>query len=274
MYNNDTDILIGNNILRFGTNIPKSKSGLYSLFDLSGIGSPVLGLNEIGYGDSITGDIISSPSFVRLPNGNVGINTASPSSKLEILGQSSIGSNYTFKASNNSSYKSLYVADNGSISMGQESPINPATLTLGSNSGTYNFVNFGSNGEAANFFTSTGQGMRAVFKNNGAIDINLASDNGVLTYFNNYVSAAFRYNVEIGQDPGNPYNFNNNTRLNVKGFSSTSGDYASQFFNSSNVSLFQIRNDGVILAPSIPTSSAGLPSRALYEDAGFIKITP
>lgn len=61
-------------------------------------------------------------------------------------------------------------------------------------------------------------------------------------------------------------------KLHTNGSTSDSSFFSAIFGNYSNIDLFKVRNDGVVIVPVMPTSSAGLPSGSLWNDAGTVKI--
>jgi hypothetical protein len=67
-------------------------------------------------------------------------------------------------------------------------------------------------------------------------------------------------------------NFTPTARVHVKGTGQTSATLALLIQNSASAESFKVRDDGVIICASMPTSSAGLPSGALWSDGGTIKI--
>jgi hypothetical protein len=75
------------------------------------------------------------------------------------------------------------------------------------------------------------------------------------------------YNVGVGlQNP--------TAKIEILTDDNSSSYFGFKCNNPAGKQLFHIRNDGVILAPSIPTGSVGLPSGAIYSNAGVLMITP
>ena len=72
-------------------------------------------------------------------------------------------------------------------------------------------------------------------------------------------------NVVIG-------NSSASARLHVKGSGSTSATTAFLVENSSGTDSLEVRDDNVIIMANIPTSSAGLPTGALWNNSGVINI--
>lgn len=67
-------------------------------------------------------------------------------------------------------------------------------------------------------------------------------------------------------------NFVPTARIHAKGLGATSATTALLIENSASAESFKVRDDGVIICARMPTSSAGLPSGALWSDGGTIKI--
>jgi hypothetical protein len=67
-------------------------------------------------------------------------------------------------------------------------------------------------------------------------------------------------------------NFVPTARVHVRGTGATSATTALLIQNSASAESFKVRDDGVIICARMPTSSAGLPSGALWSDGGTIKI--
>lgn len=67
-------------------------------------------------------------------------------------------------------------------------------------------------------------------------------------------------------------NFTPTAKVHVKGLGATSATTALLIENSASAESFKVRDDGVIICARMPTSSAGLPSGALWSDGGTIKI--
>ena len=61
------------------------------------------------------------------------------------------------------------------------------------------------------------------------------------------------------------------TRFYIKG-AGTSGNATLKVVDSTSSNIFEVRDDGNILAPALPTSSAGLPTGALWNNSGVINI--
>jgi hypothetical protein len=67
-------------------------------------------------------------------------------------------------------------------------------------------------------------------------------------------------------------NFVPTARIHAKGLGATSATTALLIENSASAESFKVTDDGVIICARMPTSSAGLPSGALWSDGGTIKI--
>ena len=60
--------------------------------------------------------------------------------------------------------------------------------------------------------------------------------------------------------------------VDIKGDSTASSDLALKVANSSNTSLLEVKNNGVINASNLPTSSAGLSSGDIWNNSGVLNI--
>ncbi len=60
--------------------------------------------------------------------------------------------------------------------------------------------------------------------------------------------------------------------LHIKGSGTTSATYALKIDDSSDNTLLYVRDDGVVMMEGLPTASAGLPTGALWSNAGVINI--
>jgi len=61
-------------------------------------------------------------------------------------------------------------------------------------------------------------------------------------------------------------------RLQVKGSGSTSATTSLLVQNSASATALQVRDDRVVIMPGLPTSSAGLPAGALWNNSGIVNI--
>jgi hypothetical protein len=61
-------------------------------------------------------------------------------------------------------------------------------------------------------------------------------------------------------------------RVHVRGTDATASNFALKAENSASTQLFQVRNDGVLIAPTLPTSAAGLPAGAIWKNGTVLNI--
>ena len=61
-------------------------------------------------------------------------------------------------------------------------------------------------------------------------------------------------------------------KLHIVGTGSTDATFSLRSENSSNSPGLRVRDDGVVLMENLPTSSAGLPSGALWNNSNVINI--
>lgn len=78
--------------------------------------------------------------------------------------------------------------------------------------------------------------------------------------------------MDVSGNMGVSSTVTSNTRLTVKGSDATSNNYGLKINDISNNALLHVRNDGVILMNSLPTSSAGLPIGSIWVDGETLKI--
>jgi len=96
------------------------------------------------------------------------------------------------------------------------------------------------------------------------VDINLG---GFSTSFGALETLTLSNDDKVGIGASSP-----SAKLHIQGTDSTSSNYALKIDNSTTNPLFYVRNDGVILANNLPTSSAGLPSGAIWNNSGVLNI--
>lgn len=63
-----------------------------------------------------------------------------------------------------------------------------------------------------------------------------------------------------------------NARLGVRGTTNDSTAFSFEAANLAGSTKFIVRNDGLLIAPTLPTSAAGLPSGGIWNDGGTLKI--
>ena len=194
-------------------------------------------------------------------NGNFGFGiSTSLTARLHVKGISSTSSDYALKVDNSSNSSLLYVRNDGSVGIGGTSIYSNYKLQL--------------------IISSANDGLQIIGGGVGTATLTTDTDgtSGSLKLYN----SALGFNAVVFNNNSNsyiitPYNFgfgisSPTAKLHVKGISSTSSDYALKVDNSSNSSLFNVRNDGVILANNLPTSSTGLPSGAIWRNGTVLNI--
>jgi hypothetical protein len=199
---------------------------------------------------------------------NVGIGASSPSAKLQIVGSDSTSSNYSLKVDNSANSPLLYIKNNGESQFGTGLKILSGGNAV-SVSGTFPIY-----GGFGNSLETYYLGVSNDISINGAINFNLSGFSKIYgdgNYGIIYSSTAggtnhyFIGNVGIGASSPS-------AKLQIVGSDSTSSNYSLKVDNSASSPLFYVRNDGVILANNLPTSSAGLPSGAIWNNSGVLNI--
>jgi hypothetical protein len=179
-----------------------------------------------------------------LGSGNIEI-TASPSGVAGAI-QFSDGSAFASDAAN------LFWDDtNNRLGIGTNAPTVKLEVKT-ADTGDVDFINF-KNGNDVN---------TARFKANGAFNLGVASDFTLRPG----IATQTRYSAAIGSLSAP------SARLHVTGSGTTSATTSLLVQNSAGNDALQVRDDRVIICAGMPTSSAGLPSGALYSDGGTIKI--
>ncbi len=215
-------------------------------------GSSTIGLNEIAFGDDVTGAITSIPGFTIDSSGSVFIEN-----NLGIVGQPISGAslyiNGKAAATGHDAIRvdslvlgPIFVVNDflPRVAIGALNNLQGAAITLGSNSGTQHYIGFGDNSTHGRIYNTT-DGLRLEYLNTGTgtIDIFMSTDSGTYAYMNSYVSASFSHNVHIGHTPGNPYDFNNTVRFYVRGVDDGTS-HVLRLDNQSQNQLVTFRNDG------------------------------
>ena len=98
----------------------------------------------------------------------------------------------------------------------------------------------------------------------GSHDLRLATGSSVGAIANVVMFKDSNKSLGIGVSP--------TAKLHAKGSGSTSATSSMLIENSAGTAAMRVRDDLVILLPSLPTSSAGLPTGAIWNDGGTLKI--
>jgi len=168
-------------------------------------------------------------------NGNVTFNNT----PVTIKGSGSTSATTSLLVQNSASANLLSVLDNGNVGIGTNAPTEKIEVN-------------GNIRVSANAFVYSSAG-------GGAVSSGMRFD-----------SATPKASVFVGSSER--VIFGNSTVATIKGSGTTSATTALLVQNSAGSDALQVRDDRVIICAGMPTSSAGLPSGALYSDGGTIKI--
>jgi len=102
----------------------------------------------------------------------------------------------------------------------------------------------------------------------GQVSMKFGNGSGTTHYINNYSTGVWASNK---WGFGSSY-FAPSAQLHVKGSGTTSSTTALLVQNSAGSDALQVRNDRVIIMAGMPTSAAGLPSGAIWNNSGVINI--
>ena len=115
----------------------------------------------------------------------------------------------------------------------------------------------------ANMTTGTGLFKLAV-RNDLPLVLRKANDSKLASFAHD--GSRFTGKVKFGADSAPT------AMVDIKGDTTTSGGLGLKVVNSSNNSLLEVKNNGVINASNLPTSSAGLSSGDIWNNAGVLNI--
>jgi len=215
----------------------------------------------------------STPLLSVLDNSNVGIRTDTPVGKLDVRTTDSFGAAIFFNNDDSSSPFWLKRANNGGVAVNTFS--SNGTIDIPTDRDSIGYLSrftgqayidtaFRPLARMEYYITSTPTvgnaptGIRFLTVKGGDATYNLNERMGITD----------DGNVQIGESLSN----NRNSKLLVKGTSTTSSTTALLIQNSASSPLFKVLDNGVIMAQNMPTSSAGLAAGSLWSDGGTIKI--
>jgi hypothetical protein len=193
----------------------------------------VAGAIQFSDGSAFASD--ASNLFWDDTNNRLGVGTNAPTATTHIKGAGNSSATNALYLENSDGSQLLKVTNNGVLSLGLNFPKIAGSNVIGGASGGFNCV-----------------------YNNGAYFS--VAENGVPTMF---MDSSF----QVGIGTSTP-----TARTHIKGSGSTSATTALLVQNSAGSNALQVRDDRVIIMVGMPTSSAGLPSGAIWNDSGTIKI--
>ncbi len=231
---------------------------------------------------------------------NVGIGTITPTSKLHIQGTDSTSSTYSLKVDNSASSPLLYVRNDGNVGIGTSSPNAKLQIVgLGSSNSTISLNITNSLGRNLlnikdGIYTTFGDYIYesyVSFRGSGG-DLNVQSNSGFFALEIKPFIANNLLHITKGSSGNDSFatvdcvtgnwffsnigiSFNQkdvNAKIKIVGTDSSSSNYSLKVDNFASSPLLYVRNDGVILANNLPTSSAGLPSGAIWNNSGVLNI--
>ena len=205
----------------------------------------------------------------------IGVYQQSPTAMVDIYAKSASYNVLRAKANGASQY-SLNIDSDGCVNIWQDTaPYSSVSLNVGSKaSGVSMAIETDGNGKGfcvvdqANFATLQGHGMQFNTKSSGSVTINTIQFTSDV--YNQTISTGLLRTTGIAVS--SVLNQAPTAMVHVTGVDSTSSNYALKVDNSGGTALMYVRNDGVVLMNNLPTSSAGLPSGALWNNSGVINI--
>jgi hypothetical protein len=222
--------------------------------------------------------------------GNVGINTASPSYKLQVTEGTWTGSNYTIYANGYSYFNGVRI--NGADTDRSIYQVNASSLGIAT-SGAYPILFFTNATSEVMRITSGGQllvGVSSVVSNEKFRVIGSSNISGIARFENSQNQADLNHGViniintrttyAIGNDASIMFSAYNSTlsmqpraSIGMKVSSDLGGDLVfNTRNNSSSGERMRIKESGVINFSNVPTSSAGLSSGDIYKSGSTLMI--
>lgn len=213
-----------------------------------------------------TSGLVNLDLVLQANGGNLGVGTgvAAPTAKLHVKGIDATSSNYAMKLDDSTNSSLVYVRNDGNLKI---TPSGSGTIALEINTRSAQdaIITLATNSSVANratiYIIDADQTLNFYTRNNDTIfwNGNGAAQSKTLTLFTN-TTAKFENNLGVGITSAT------NTRLHVSGVDSTATNFALKVDNSSTVSLFSIKNNGLVSAPLLQTGNSGLASGDLYVD--------
>ncbi len=239
------------------------------------VGTTPLGTSSVVYNFGINSE----------GNVSIGIPSLNPTARVQIKGVNATATNYALKVDNSASSPLLYVRNDGNVGVGTATPTSKLDVNgqvvagLGGGIVTSNnspFYAVRLNTGNPNYYS----GFQYVFEVGGGVwGIGMSYVNNEFQFLTNGGSTAkFVYGDGNSASPNSKFVMDLNggffganiasptANIHAKGINSTSSHYALKVDNSTPSPLFYIRNDGLLSAPSMPTSNAGLTTGDMYVD--------
>jgi len=234
-------------------------------------------------------------NFTVLDNGAVGINIAAPTSSLHIKGAGATNATSSFRVVDSSSNVNFVILDTGDVGIGEStaSTIDDAKVYIKSTTAKPAIIGKYSTGTTGTVY----EAFKAYHGSELGYSLNTGRDTTGYSYFSLALTSAtqeidffrisqFYDEVDasyVDSTMGMSFSLYGNPPSPIAGFRiyDSNGSWA----NSSDVPLFlvdtiigagyrclDVRANGWVLMASLPTSSAGLPSGALWNNSGTVKI--
>jgi hypothetical protein len=185
-------------------------------------------------------------------NNRLGLGTATPTGTLQITGAGATSATIALEINNSTGVKMLRVTNDSKLNMIPLSLV-PDTISIED----FRFpgekiLQLGARNSAAHGAISSRSRMY--------IDSGIGAPGETLI-----INSAFGGNVGINQ-------LTPTAKLQIKGDGSTSATTSLLVQNSASATALQVRDDRVVIMPGLPTSPAGLPSGAIWNNLGILNI--